>query len=159
MCFLGVLVRGAAGDARAKYGRDAGEIAHAAPGRGPENVHDPMLDHHVGAVVQRADAEGARGLGLGEGKGEFLQPLGVDMAGGVVEPGLGLAATAEQDGKEGEEEGAQDVVQAQFSRRAFGAGTGRALRPTGRNDLHFVSLCHLYYPLQIFSDYQGAHGG
>ena len=53
------------------------------------------------------------------------------MAGGVP--------AAEEDGKEGED-GPEDDVQTHFSRRARGAGLGRALRPNGGENLHLVIL-------------------
>ena len=131
-----------AGAARTQYGHGAGGGAHAFSGPGADDVENRVLADEVRAVVDRADAEGAGGLRLREGEGVFLDP------GGFVEPCLGLAAAAEEDGQEGEDEGAQDVVQrhagcgvqAQFSRRALGAGTGGALRPAVGINIHLVSL-------------------
>ena len=57
-----------------------------------------MFADEVRAVVDRADEDGAGGFGLGEGEGVGLQPLGVDVGGGGVEPG---PAAAEKDGQEG----------------------------------------------------------
>ena len=82
--------------------------------------------------MDRADADRAGSFGLREGEGEFLQPLGLDVADGRVEP----PAAAEQDGEQGEEEGAQHVLQTQVSHRACGAGMGGALRPAAVECLH-----------------------
>ena len=123
-----------AGAARTQYGRGAGDGAHAFSRPGADDVENRVLADEVRAVVDRADANGAGGVRLREGEGVFLDP------GGFVDPSLRLAAAAEEDGKEGEDEGAQDVLQAQFSRRALGAGTGGALRPAVGEILHSVSL-------------------
>ena len=63
-------------------------------------------------------------------------------------PGLGLAAVAEQGGEEGEQEGAQHLVQAQVPDRALGAGTGGALRPAVGENIHLGSLFHYHQPVQ-----------
>jgi hypothetical protein len=101
-----------------------------------------MLDDHVGAIVDRADAERADGLRLREGEGVVLDP------GRLVDPCLGLAAAAEEDGQEGEEERAQDVMQAHVSHHALGVGAGGALRPAAGENLHSVSLSHRRNPVQ-----------
>ena len=138
MCGGGVWAWGwRAGGSPAGDGRGAADRAHAAAGAGADDPEDRVFADEVRAVVDRADEDGAGGFGLGEGESVGLQPLGVDVGGGGVEPG---PAAAKEDGQEGEEEGAQDGVQAQLSRRVSRAGLGRALRPAVGECLHLVSL-------------------
>jgi hypothetical protein len=135
--------RRGAGDAGLGGGQGSGEGAHAFAGPGAEDVQDRVLADQVRAVVDGADAEGLGGL-LRDGEGPFVQ---VEM-GGFVKPFPGLAAVAEEGGEEGEEDGAQQVVQAHawqivqacVASRALGAGMGGALRPAVKEGIHSVSL-------------------
>jgi hypothetical protein len=73
-------------------------------------------------------------FGLGAGLREGDPPIPGGVARGQGE-GAGGVPAAEEDCEE-REEGPEDGVQAHFSRRARGAGVGRALRPNGGENLH-----------------------
>ena len=120
-------------DACAQQGYGAGNRAHAAIAAGAEEIEQATdLQRHL---AREDIVQGQIGVGVREVDPPF--------SGGVARRQrelVGGVAAAEEGCKEGEEEGAQDVLQAQFSHRARGAGTGGALRPAVGENIHLVSL-------------------
>ena len=126
VCVGRVRAWGATGDARAGRGQGARQGAHAAVAAGAEEIEQ--------ATELERELAGEEGfevrLGAGLRKGDPPIPGGVARG-----QGEGGVPAAEEDCEEGEE-GPEDGVQTHFSRRARGAGVGRALRPNGGENLH-----------------------